>query len=99
MKIKIIIEQDEDKWHAYCPILEDKGASTYGNTLDEAFKNIKEVLAMTLASMKQHKKDDLDRFKENAMKDPEVKQKYEKLEKEYEKLRDELPRKLWRKGT
>ncbi len=51
--IKIIIEQDEDKWHAYCPMLEEKGASTYGNTLDEAFKNIKEVLYMTLANMKK----------------------------------------------
>ncbi len=51
--IKIIIEQDEDKWHAYCPMLEEKGASTYGNTLDEAFKNIKEVLYMTLENMKK----------------------------------------------
>lgn len=51
---KVIIERDEDKWHAYCPILEDKGASTWGETWEEALKNIKEVLAMTLASMKQH---------------------------------------------
>jgi len=51
---KVIIERDEDKWRAYCPILENKGASTWGETWEEAFKNIKEVLAMTLASMKQH---------------------------------------------
>jgi predicted RNase H-like HicB family nuclease len=53
---KVIIERDEDKWHAYCPILEDKGASTWGETWEEALKNIKEVLTMTLASMKQHGK-------------------------------------------
>jgi predicted RNase H-like HicB family nuclease len=52
---KVIIERDEDKWHAYCPILEDKGASTWGETWEEALKNIKEVLAMTLASMKQRR--------------------------------------------
>ncbi len=51
---KVIIEPDGDKWRAYCPILEDKGASTWGETWEEAFNNIKEVLAMTLASMKQH---------------------------------------------
>ena len=51
---KVIIEPDGDKWHAYCPILEEKGASTYGDTWDEALKNIKEVLIMTLENMKQH---------------------------------------------
>jgi predicted RNase H-like HicB family nuclease len=52
---KVIIEPDGEKWHAYCPVLEEKGASTYGNTLDEAFENIKEVLYITLENMKQHK--------------------------------------------
>jgi len=51
---KAIIEPDGEKWRAYCPILEEKGASTWGDTWEEVLKNIKEVLAMTLESMKQH---------------------------------------------
>ncbi len=51
---RVIIEKDNDKWHAYCPILEEEGASTYGDTWEEAFENIKQVLIMTLDSLKQH---------------------------------------------
>jgi len=40
------------------------------------------------------KKDDLDRFKENAMKDPEVKQEYDKLGKEYKKLLKEIEKRI-----
>jgi predicted RNase H-like HicB family nuclease len=53
----VIVEEDpfEDgrmAYHAYCPAL--KGASTWGYTREEALKNIREVVEMTLESMKEH---------------------------------------------
>lgn len=51
---EVIIEPDEDKWHAFCPLLEEKGASTWGNTVEEALSNIKEVIIITLQNMAQH---------------------------------------------
>ncbi len=52
---KVIVEEDpfEDgrkAYHAYCPAL--KGASTWGYTPEEALKNIREVIEMTIESMK-----------------------------------------------
>ncbi len=54
---KIVIEEDpfEDgkmAYHAYCPAL--KGASTWGYTREEAVKNIREVIEMTVDSMREH---------------------------------------------
>jgi predicted RNase H-like HicB family nuclease len=43
---KVIIEPDEDRWHAYCPALKDNGAVTWGNTREEALKHIQEVVQM-----------------------------------------------------
>lgn len=51
---KVIIEPDEDRWFAHCPVLEEKGAATWGYTQEEALKNIKEVLEMTVRSMAKH---------------------------------------------
>jgi len=51
---KVIIETDEDQWFACCPILEHNGAATWGYTREEALKNIKEVLEMTIESMIEH---------------------------------------------
>ena len=53
----VVIEEDpfEDgkmAYHAYCPAL--KGASTWGYTREEALKNIREVVEMTIESMKEH---------------------------------------------
>ena len=41
-------------YHAYCPILEEKGGSTWGYTKAEALKNIGEVIQMTIESMAEH---------------------------------------------
>jgi predicted RNase H-like HicB family nuclease len=41
---KVVVEPDDDRWHAYCPALEQYGASTWGNTEEEAFKHIHEVV-------------------------------------------------------
>ena len=57
---KVVIEPDEDfdgnpsGWHVYCPALERLGGSTWGETRDEAFKNINEVVRMVVESMREH---------------------------------------------
>jgi len=48
---KVVVETDEHEdgrpaFRAYCPALESAGASTWGDTQDEAMKNIQEVLHM-----------------------------------------------------
>lgn len=47
----MVVEPDEERWHAYCPALEDKGGATGGYTKEEALKNIREVVEMTIESM------------------------------------------------
>ena len=48
---KVVVEPDEDRWFACCPILEKYGAATWGHTKEEALKNIREVLEMTLEEL------------------------------------------------
>lgn len=49
---KVVIEPDEDfdgnpsGYHVYCPALKDVGAATWGETQEEALKNISELLHM-----------------------------------------------------
>lgn len=49
---KVVVEPDEDfdgnpsGWHAYCPALVKVGGSTWGETKEEALKNISEVVHM-----------------------------------------------------
>ena len=47
----VVLEQDEDVWRAYVPELESKGAATWGNTKEEALKNIQEVAQMVIEEM------------------------------------------------
>jgi predicted RNase H-like HicB family nuclease len=54
---KVAIEEDpfddgKMAYHAYCPSL--KGASTWRYTKEEALKNIREVVEMTVESMIEH---------------------------------------------
>ena len=51
---KVIVEPDEDRWHAYCPALLKQGASTWGSTQEEALKNIEEVVKMVVESLLEH---------------------------------------------
>ncbi len=57
---KVVLEPDEDfdgnpsGWHAYCPVLETQGASTWGSTEAEALKNIDSVIHMVVESMREH---------------------------------------------
>jgi len=48
---KVMVEPDEDRWHAYCPVLEDKGGATWGYTREEALKNISEVVEMIIEEL------------------------------------------------
>jgi len=48
---KVVVEPDEDRWHAFCPALEDQGASTWGHTREEALKHIDEVVKLVVESM------------------------------------------------
>lgn len=43
---RVVIEPDGDRWHAYCPALEEYAAATWGYTEVEAHKNIHEVIHM-----------------------------------------------------
>lgn len=46
-KIPLVVEKDEDGFYVVeCPIFD--GCYTQGKTIDEALKNIREVLEMTL---------------------------------------------------
>ena len=51
---KVIVEPDDDRWHAYCPALEGRGASTWGHTREEALKHIDEVVQLVVDSMSEH---------------------------------------------
>jgi len=51
---KVIVEPDEDRWFSCCPILEHRGAATWGYTKEEALKNIKDVLKITIESIIEH---------------------------------------------
>ena len=48
---KVVVEPDEDKWSAYCPALLKQGASTWGDTEEEALKNIHEVVQMVVQTL------------------------------------------------
>lgn len=45
----VVIEPDEDVFHAYVPVL--PGCHTYGATIDEALVNIREAIALHLEVM------------------------------------------------
>lgn len=47
----VVVEQDEDVWRAYVPELESRGAATWGNTRDEALRNIQEVAQMVIEEL------------------------------------------------
>ncbi|MEX1257366.1 MAG: type II toxin-antitoxin system HicB family antitoxin [Gemmatimonadota bacterium] len=46
-----VVEPDEDVWRAYVPELEEKGAAAWGNTREEALKNLQEVLQMVIEDL------------------------------------------------
>lgn len=59
---RVVLEEDrwpdeppsEAVWRAYVPILESRGVGTWGETREEALKNLQEVLEMVIGSMMEH---------------------------------------------
>jgi len=51
---KAVIEPDDNRWSAYCPALLSQGASTWGDTREEALKNLPDVVRMVLESLVEH---------------------------------------------
>jgi predicted RNase H-like HicB family nuclease len=49
LKLAVIIESDDDVYHAYCPVL--KGCHSSGDTREEAFENIQEAVKIHLEVM------------------------------------------------
>lgn len=47
----VVIEPDEDGFHAYVPVL--PGCHTFGDTLDEARANVVEAMELHIESMQQ----------------------------------------------
>ena len=43
---RVELEPDEEGWRAFCPPLEELGASTWGESQEAALKHIQEVLTM-----------------------------------------------------
>ena len=46
LRVDVVIEPDEDVYHAYCPVLE--GCHSSGDTETEAFDNIQEAVRLHL---------------------------------------------------
>ena len=50
---QVTLEQDAEGWRAFFPPFEDKGASTWGKTQEEALKNIQEVMSMIVEELSE----------------------------------------------
>lgn len=48
---RVVVEPDDDAWHAYCPALQHYGAATWGATHAEALRHIREVVAMVIGEL------------------------------------------------
>lgn len=51
--LRVVLEPDEDRWRAYIPELESKGAATWGHTKEEALRNMQEVAQMVMEELKE----------------------------------------------
>ena len=60
MKIRVVVEPDEDVYVAYCPEL--PGCVTYGKTEEEARKNIMEAIELYLRPSKEELSKDAKTF-------------------------------------
>ena len=61
VKLPVIIERDEDGYFIVsCPLF--KGCHTYGETLEEAMENIKEVIEMCLEEHEEGGREELNKF-------------------------------------
>lgn len=51
---RVVVEPDDDRWHAYCPALLQQGGATWGYSKEEALKHIDEVVHMVVQSLIEH---------------------------------------------
>jgi predicted RNase H-like HicB family nuclease len=47
----VVVERDEDRWHAHCPALAEWAAATWGDTEEQAYQHIQEVVQMIVEGM------------------------------------------------
>jgi predicted RNase H-like HicB family nuclease len=47
----VVVEPDEDAWHAYCPAVQRYGAATWGSSREEALRHIRQVVEMVVAEL------------------------------------------------
>ncbi len=45
---RVIVEPDDGGWHASCPVLESRGAYTWGESQEEALNNIRNAVQMVV---------------------------------------------------
>ena len=50
---KVVVERDDDRWHAYCPALQRFGAATWGSTREEALERIREVVRLVVETLEK----------------------------------------------
>ena len=48
---QVVLEADGDGWHVFCPALLSRGASTWGETKEQAMAHIQEVTQMVVESL------------------------------------------------
>lgn len=48
---RVVVEPDDNRWSAHCPVLAHLGAATWGNTEDEALAHIQEVVRMIVTEL------------------------------------------------
>ncbi len=48
---RVVMEEDDGRWHAAVRELEAQGAATWGYTREEALRNIQEVLQMVIEEL------------------------------------------------
>lgn len=50
---RVVLEEDEGRWHASVPELEAHGAATWGYTREEALRNIQEAVQMVIEVLRE----------------------------------------------
>jgi len=50
---RVVVEPDKDKWAVHCPALFKYAATSWGDTREEALKNIQEIVEMTVHELNE----------------------------------------------
>ena len=52
---RVVVEPDEDKWAVHCPALLKYAATSWGDTQEEAIRNIQEVIELIVQELTEDK--------------------------------------------